>query len=172
MNFTSFLGISLNLSIVTICVYCRHTVKNCSISNLDNFCPINSRCLQTLATNSNGKCECSEIDNYQFNAMYENDEDYCVQRHEVEKKEEMMIPKTVDTVQVVLRRPPNSHHIVGGILIPVVVVIIIVAVVYGTVRYRIAQRLREAFMSRFFVRHRPSYQDVMMGTDFDDPPLI
>uniref|UniRef100_A0A6B2ECW6 Putative secreted protein n=1 Tax=Phlebotomus kandelakii TaxID=1109342 RepID=A0A6B2ECW6_9DIPT len=164
MNFVSFLGISINLSIVTICVYCEHTVKNCSTSDLDSDCPINSRCLQTLVDSTSGKCECSETDNYQFNAMYENEADYCVRRHTETAK--------ADTVQVVLRRPPSSHHIVGGILIPIFVVLIIVGVVYGTVRYRVAQRIREAVVSRFFVRHRPSYQDVMMGTDFDDPPLI
>ncbi|XP_059614160.1 uncharacterized protein LOC132260201 isoform X2 [Phlebotomus argentipes] len=111
-----------------------------------------------------GKCECSETDNYQFNAMYESEAEYCVQRRPGTAK--------ADTVQVILRRPPSSHHIVGGILIPILVVLIIVGVVYGTVRYRVAQRIREAVVSRFFVRHRPSYQDVMMGTDFDDPPLI
>lgn len=140
-------------------------VKNCSTSDLDNSdCPINSRCLQTLVDSSRGTCLCSETDNYQFNAMYESDADYCVPRPVEMAK--------ADTVQVILQRPPSTHHIVGGILIPIFVVLIILGVVYGTVRYRVAQRIREAVVSRFFVRHRPSYQDVMMGTDFDDPPLI
>uniref|UniRef100_A0A1B0CVX1 Uncharacterized protein n=2 Tax=Lutzomyia longipalpis TaxID=7200 RepID=A0A1B0CVX1_LUTLO len=164
MNFVvSFLGILLYLSIVTIYVYCYQTVKNCSTNSLDN-CPINSRCLQKFMNSFRGICECSYADNYHFNAMYESDADYCVQWHGDEAE--------MDAVQVLLHRPPSTHHIVGGILIPIFVVLIIVGVVYGTVRYRVAQRIREAVMSRFFVRHRPSYQDVMMGTDFDDPPLI
>lgn len=61
------------------------------------------------------------------------------------------------------------HHIIGGILIPLVLVSAFVSGAYFVVRYRVLQRFRDRIMGRR--RRRPTYQDVMLGTEFD-PPLI
>lgn len=64
--------------------------------------------------------------------------------------------------------PPGAHHLIGGIVIPVVFVLAAIGVVYLVKRFNLIRRAREAFTRR----NRPFYEDVMMGNDNDDPPLI
>lgn len=65
--------------------------------------------------------------------------------------------------------PNSSHHIVGGILISICLVVIFTLIVIGVKKLQIKQRIRNMRMTQ---RNRPLYEDVMMGNDNDDPPLI
>lgn len=93
-----------------------------------------------------------------FNALFSGDQDYCLQDQ-----------ATIRPAAAVSGPSVPHHHIVGGILIPLGLVVVLVGAAYATVRYRLLQRLRDRLRGRR--RQRPTYQDVMMGTEFD-PPLI
>jgi len=63
----------------------------------------------------------------------------------------------------------SSHHIIGGILISICLVVIFTLIVVGVKKLQIKQRIRNMRMTQ---RNRPLYEDVMLGNDNDDPPLI
>lgn len=65
--------------------------------------------------------------------------------------------------------PNTSHHIIGGILISICLVVIFTLIVIGVKKLQIKQRIRNMRMTQ---RNRPLYEDVMMGNETDDPPLI
>lgn len=127
--------------------------RKCNITSLSG-CPPNTRCSEI--TNLEGECICDS--GFIFNALFTGDQDYC-----------FVDQTTIRPAAAVSDQSAPHHHIIGGILIPLVLVAVLIGGAYATVRYRLLQRLRDRFGGRR--RQRPTYQDVMMGTEFD-PPLI
>lgn len=130
-----------------------------------NGCPSNTICSQISDTDSpyDGECHCIG-DNYEFNKFYKSPSEYCVY---VEPKH--LASKSSSTLQAAFNNPISSHHIISGILISVCLVVIFTLIVIGVKKLQIKQRIRNLRMTQ---RNRPLYEDVMMGNDTDDPPLI
>uniref|UniRef100_A0A182RFM8 EB domain-containing protein n=1 Tax=Anopheles funestus TaxID=62324 RepID=A0A182RFM8_ANOFN len=75
--------------------------------------------------------------------------------------------------QLPLRKPVEAHHILGGVLIPLAFVVILVGSAILAKRLDLWSRLRQRFIAhRNRHRRRPAYEDVVLGNDSDDPPLI
>uniref|UniRef100_A0A182WIR0 EB domain-containing protein n=1 Tax=Anopheles minimus TaxID=112268 RepID=A0A182WIR0_9DIPT len=72
-----------------------------------------------------------------------------------------------------LREPVGAHHILGGVLIPLAFVVILVGSAVLAKRTDLWSRLRQRLIAhRNRHRRRPAYEDVVLGNDSDDPPLI
>lgn len=133
------------------------------------MCPPNSYCLQRSNGDIEGDCVCKH--SHIINALYTSPEDYCLMDYAtISTTEDVFVHREMlsvpDTDHGGIQTP--HHHIIGGILIPLVLVTAFVSGAYFVVRYRVFQRLREHLIGR---RRRPTYQDVMLATEFD-PPLI
>ncbi|XP_040158833.1 uncharacterized protein LOC120897796 isoform X1 [Anopheles arabiensis] len=75
--------------------------------------------------------------------------------------------------QLPLREPVAAHHILGGVLIPLAFVVILIGSAILAKRTDLWARLRQRFLAhRNRHRRRPAYEDVVLGNDSDDPPLI
>lgn len=120
------------------------------------ICPPNAKCLERFG--QEGECTCAL--GFIYNTLNTNDQDYCFLDQTPIRPAAAISGQTTET---------PHHHIIGGILIPMVLVAVLIGGAYVTVRYRLLQRVRDRFFGRR--RQRPTYQDVMMGTEFD-PPLI
>lgn len=143
-------------------------MKMCDTGKLET-CPPNATCRQVSSSDKDGTCNCDN--NFIFNALYSNATDYCLRLKTTTPRSSRIGAQSEGIIEIqrsAAASPPH-HHIIGGILIPIFLVFSIVGSAYLVIRYRVVHRIRE----RFFVNrhHRPSYHDVMMGSDFD-PPLI
>lgn len=128
------------------------------------MCPPNSHCSQQRGDGDYCVCEHTHI----VNALYTSDDDYCLMDYTT------IATPSAEEESVQREAAPSEtphHHIIGGILIPLFLVSAFVSGAYLVVRYRVFQRIRERVMGRRRRRRRPTYQDVMLGTEFD-PPLI
>ncbi|XP_035790569.1 uncharacterized protein LOC118465950 isoform X1 [Anopheles albimanus] len=75
--------------------------------------------------------------------------------------------------QLPLREPAGAHHILSGVLIPLAFVVIMIGSALLAKRTQLWSRLRQRFQARRGRHHRrPAYEDVVLGNDSDDPPLI
>lgn len=147
--------------------------KKCNTTSYPNGCPDGTKCSQSLQTNSphTGECKCIG-DNNEFNINYENDNDYCVYVEPKHFDNRVMASKSSSTSEDAVSdriEPHSSHHIIGGILISICLVVIFTLIVIGVKKLQIKQRIRNMRMTQ---RNRPLYEDVMLGNDNDDPPLI
>ncbi|KAJ6641545.1 hypothetical protein Bhyg_06484 [Pseudolycoriella hygida] len=151
-------------------VWSVQNYKKCNTSYLKNGCPDGTKCTQISETNSSydGECHCIG-DNNEFNKYYKSDTDYCVYVEPKHFDNRVMASKSSSTSEERGNNADNSHHIVGGILISICLVVIFTLIVIGVNKLHIKQRIRNLRMTQ---RNRPLYEDVMMGNDTDDPPLI
>lgn len=110
-------------------------------------------------------------DNYVFNRSYKNESDYCIYVEPKHFDNRVMASKSSSTSDEAVSdtTKPSSHHIVGGILLSICLVVMFALIVIGYKKLQIKQRIRNMRMTQ---RNRPLYEDVMMGNDNDDPPLI
>uniref|UniRef100_A0A023EHJ8 Putative secreted protein n=1 Tax=Aedes albopictus TaxID=7160 RepID=A0A023EHJ8_AEDAL len=123
-----------------------------------NQCPPNSSC-------DEGLCVCLRTfkQNPDYNKKINND--FCIEIDATLSSGNKSI-----TYDKVYRKAPEAHHIVGGILIPVSAVIVILATIILAKKTQLVQRIR---LSLFSNRpRRPAYEDVVLGNDSDDPPII
>ncbi|KAG4070970.1 hypothetical protein HA402_001407 [Bradysia odoriphaga] len=149
-------------------VYAVHDYKKCNISSWINGCPASTKCSQIAESNSSsyaGECHCIG-DNYEFNKYYKNDSDYCLF---VDNRVMASKSSSTHSDQDTVDNPVSSHHILGGIFISICLVVMFTLIVIGVRKLQIKQRIRNLRMTQ---RNRPLYEDVMMGNDTDDPPLI
>lgn len=157
----------------------------CSTHSFPTSCPENTICTQNIGD----AAECNCPDNLQFNSAYNGGgkSDYCIDRPMASKKSDPTNnnrvtaeaaaveeqPATSDDLAAAAstkqQRAPSSHHIISGILISILIVTAFILTVIAVKKLRIRQRFREFGISQ---RNRPLYEDVMMGNDTDDPPLI
>lgn len=147
--------------------------KKCNTSSYPSECPDGVKCSETTTEKDsryNGECTCIG-DHYEFNINYKDDSDYCTYVEPKNFDNRVMEIKSSTTSEEVSDpiRPQSSHHIIGGILISICLVVIFTLIVIGVKKLQIKQRIRNMRMTQ---RNRPMYEDVMMGNDNDDPPLI
>lgn len=146
--------------------------KKCNTSSwINNGCPSSTKCSEISESDSSyaGECHCID-DNYEFNKYYKSDSEYCVYVEPKHFDNRVMASKSSSTSEEAVNNPiHSSHHIIGGILISVCLVLIFTLIVVGVKKLQIKQRIRNFRMTQ---RNRPLYEDVMMGNDNDDPPLI
>lgn len=145
--------------------------KKCNTSSWLNGCPSNTKCSQISESDTSyaGECHCIG-DNYEFNKFYESESDYC--SYVEPKDNRVMASKSSSTSEEAVKNQinsPSSHHIIGGIFISICIVLLFSLIVIGVKKLQIKQRIRNLRMTQ---RNRPLYEDVMMGNDNDDPPLI
>lgn len=142
--------------------------KKCNISSWRSTCPASAKCSQLSESNSSNAGECHCIgDNYEFNKYYTSDSDYClfVDNRVLASKSSSTHSDEYATNDVTV----GSHHILAGIFISICLVVVFTLIVIGVRKLQIKQRIRNLRMTQ---RNRPLYEDVMMGNDTDDPPLI
>lgn len=164
------------------------TVKRC-ISNALNSCPDHSMCHQIITkTNedvSECRCERDFVINDNNNNSNRTNDDYCIPIVNKKQDDDIITKTTTSQTQTKQRdneydwgkephskllppEPPSSHHIIGGILFPLLIVMIFCGLYIIVKRLNVVKRVRD-YYSR---RQRPFYEDVIMGHDMDDPPLI
>lgn len=160
----------------------------CSIHSFPSSCPEHTICTQKTGDSETAECNCP--DNLQFNSAYNGGgkSDYCIDRPMASKKldptNSYSATATVDhpasnelaaadsigpAASTKQQRAPSSHHIISGILVSILIVTAFILTVIAVKKLRLRQRFREFGISQ---RNRPLYEDVMMGNDTDDPPLI
>lgn len=124
-----------------------------------NQCPPNSSCDQ-------GSCVCLHQfkQNPDFNEHKKNE--FCI---EVSIAQSSNGNKTI-TYDKVFREAPAVHHILGGILIPICAVVMVLATIILVNKMQPMQRIRQLLLSNR--PRRPAYEDVVLGNDSDDPPII
>lgn len=123
---------------------------------------------QNQTSTVDGICNC--VDNLIYNTNYTNDSDYCIAFNKSHDNNTVNISDVTENSSAASRQiPPSTHHIVGGILIPILLVFIFFGIAITMKRLNVMQRIRNIRRTR---RNRPLYEDVMMGNDNDDPPLI
>lgn len=149
--------------------------KKCNTSSWkNNGCPSGSLCAEIEVDDSKnaGECHCTG-DNYEFNKYYKNDSDYCVyvepKKHVDNRAMASKSSPTSDEEAAYSASTTSSHHILSGISISICLVVVFTLIVIGFKKLQIKQRIRNLRMTQ---RNRPLYEDVMMGNDNDDPPLI
>lgn len=110
--------------------------------------------------------ECLCEPEYTFNPHYTSDANYC-QKLIDKLISEGKIYKTLITYGN--SENVEHNHIIRGIVIPICLVVICLSIIYGIKKLEVISSIRNLVTRK---HRRPTYEDVVMGHDLDDPPLM